>query len=102
MRRATRRRRYDWRAREYRALSHLHADFTLASFERSLGPPLIQQDSDNRKWTQYVFQGRDYWAQVITRRGSSNVGFYAVTSCSTDFHPKFVLTGGGAIILNTA
>jgi hypothetical protein len=29
------------------------------------------------------------------------VGFYAVTSCSTDFHPKFVLTGGGAIILNT-
>jgi hypothetical protein len=36
--------RYNWQAREYRALSHLHADFTLASFDRSLGPPLIQQD----------------------------------------------------------
>ena len=85
---------FRWREHEYEKLAALHSDFTLARFEEQLGAPVFRRASPNQKWTEYLFRGRDYWVQAISRTGSEVVGFYAVTACSRDFKPEFRLPDG--------
>ncbi|HST55404.1 MAG TPA: ETEC_3214 domain-containing protein [Solirubrobacteraceae bacterium] len=70
-------------------LGALRAGYTLAEFEHVLGTPLFSRPAAPTL-TEYIFQGRGYWAQVITGR-SATVVLYAVTSCSTNFTPSFHL-----------
>jgi len=88
---------FNWRSREYKKLTGLHSDFTLAAFQRVIGPPTLE--IRQKRWTTYVYHGRDWWAQAITHHGASTVGFYSVTSCSSSFRPTFQLSGIGPITL---
>ncbi len=88
---------FRWREGEYEKLAALHSDFTLARFEEKLGAPTYERSSEDGKWTEYLFHGRDYWVQAISKTGSETVGFYAVTACSPEFKPEFRLPGGDAV-----
>lgn len=90
---------FRWRDHEYEKLAALHSDFTLARFVEQLGAPVFQRQSPNQKWTEYLFRGRDYWVQAISRIGSQTVGFYAVTACSREFGPEFRLPDGEVVAL---
>lgn len=47
------------------------------------------------------FLGRRYWVQVVTDRAGS-VREFAVTSCTSDFRPRFPLPGGGSVTLQSS
>jgi hypothetical protein len=86
---------HEWQKAEYAKLSRLHSDLTLARFTELLDEPLFQRES--KRWTEYVYAGRGYWVQAITRKNSGSVGYFDVTSCRADFKPRF-----GEIVLRQA
>ncbi len=88
--------RTSWRQHEYAILNSLHSDFTVAFFESQLGSPTMQQRVG--PWVVYYFQRREYWVEVLTHPNSASVGFYAVTSCSSDFQPSFRFALAGASV----
>lgn len=92
--------RFEWRDDEYSKLQQLHSDLTLERFEEVLGAPWFRVASEDRRWMEHTFKGRDYWVQAVTRRGSGTVSLYAVTSCSESFRPTFHLADGTRITLN--
>jgi hypothetical protein len=90
----------DWRAHEYDKLAQLHSDLTVATFERVLGPPLVERrDYDRPTWTIRIFGGRDYWVAAASRKASDSVEMYAVTTCSPSFNPTYRLGDGASITL---
>jgi hypothetical protein len=91
---------YRWRESEYSKLVQLHSDLTLERFEEVLGAAWFKTTPKDGNWVGYSFRGRDYWVQAVTRRRSSTVSLYAVTSCSTSFRPTFRLADATPITLN--
>ena len=86
---------YHWQARDYRTLTQLRAGYTVGRFDEALGAPVFTHLSYNKKWVEYTYEGRDYWVQAVTPRGSTTVAVYAVTSCSRDFDPTFAVPWNG-------
>jgi hypothetical protein len=83
----------DWRQAQYQRLNGLKAGYTLAKFEEVLGTPYFSRAAGHGL-TENTFHGRDFWVQAISQpRGTVTV--YAVTSCSRDFNPRFVIPLGG-------
>lgn len=80
----------DWRDQEYKTLTSLKAGFDVRYFEDQLGRPIFTRHSKDG-FVEYTFRGHDYWAQAIAHQGA--VVVYAVTSCSEDFQPAFVIPG---------
>ena len=91
---------YRWRVAEYGRIARLQSDFTLASFEEILGAPIFTKDSQDRRWTQYIFRGRDFWVQALTRYESPTVGLFSVTSCDPSFQPTFKSLVGATVVLH--
>jgi hypothetical protein len=88
---------FHWQAGEYAKLARLHAGYTLEKFEEELGRPSIQVSISKTSLgnlTQNTFQPRsEYWVDAVTDPHHRVVA-YAVTSCSSDFHPSFTYWDG--------
>ncbi|MGW4056308.1 hypothetical protein ACWENA_36355 [Streptomyces sp. NPDC004779] len=90
----------DWQPPEYRKLKSLRGGHTIERFTKILGPASYRipypdfvglPDRDTAGLTKHVFRPRDeYRVEVITDRSGSTL-VYAVTSCSPDFDPPFVV-----------
>jgi hypothetical protein len=78
----------DWRQAEYAKIARLSGGLSLSHFEDVLGVPLFTTHSGDRRFTQYLFRGRDYWVQALAD-DQETVVFMAVTSCAADFNPRF-------------
>ncbi|MFF0727450.1 ETEC_3214 domain-containing protein [Streptomyces sp. NPDC004134] len=87
--------RYDWREKEYGKLTALRAGYSLETFEEELGTPHFRSPVPGTKFTDNVFEGRDYWVGAVTDARDTVVA-YSVTSCSTDFRPEFTFGEGGS------
>jgi hypothetical protein len=83
----------DWRPAEYRRLTGLKAGYTIAKFYEVLGTPLFSRPA-GRGLTESTFRGRAYWVQTISN-AEGTVTIYAVTSCSADFNPRFIVPLAG-------
>ena len=91
---------HHWREREYEQLTALRAGYTITKFEEALGAPVFRRLSDDERWEETTFRGRDYWVQAVARSGTGTTSYFAVTSCSLNFNPTFVLPDGSTITLN--
>jgi len=77
---------------------------TFDYFRDVLGTPMFASKSRDGRFTQSLFQGRDYWVQAVTD-AAGTVELMAVSSCDLDFRPRFDGVSGaipslGTIVLN--
>ena len=84
----------DWRETEYAKISRLRGGMTLDYFRDVLGTPMFVSKSTDGRFTQSLFQGRQYWVQAVTDALGS-VDVMAVSSCDLDFRPRFEEPVGG-------
>ena len=82
-----------WREAEYDKLAGLRAGYSLDRFRQLLGAPLFVAPVQGTRNVESIFQGRDYWVQVVASADGTAIS-YAVTSCSEDFNPRFELPSG--------
>ncbi|MFE5940488.1 hypothetical protein ACFQ69_34610 [Streptomyces sp. NPDC056470] len=95
----------DWRPVEYRKLRSLRGGHTIERFTQVLGPAsyripfdelVYMPNVDTSGLTKHVFRPReDYRVEVVTDRSGATLA-YAVTSCSRDFEPPFVVNRNSA------
>lgn len=78
----------DWRDREYMRLQQLRAGFSREQFRAELGTPVFDRRGKSGRFREETYQRREHWVQTISNRGGT-VELYAVTSCSSEFRPKF-------------
>jgi hypothetical protein len=83
----------DWRQAQYRRLEGLKAGYTIAKFDEVLGTPVFSRPA-GPGLTENTFQGPEFWVQAISD-AHGTVTIYAVTSCSRDFNPRFVIPLSG-------
>lgn len=87
--------RTEWRAREYKKLTALRADYSIEKFKEQLGSPQYVHVMTKQKLTENTFKGRDYWVSAI-RNSEGTVVQYAVTACDAKFQPTFEFGKGGS------